>query len=122
MRKPKFNSDPLHKLRVALREFAAARDWDQFHSPKNLATALSVEASELLEHFQWLTEKQSSRLQARELRKVREEMADVLLYLIRLADKLEIDMVQAALNKMRSNAKKYPVAKARGISRKYTEL
>ena len=122
MRKPKSNNDPLRKLRSALREFAAARDWDQFHSPKNLATALSVEAAELLEHFQWLTEKQSHRLQAAELRKVREEIADVLLYLIRLADKLNVDVVEAAVEKMRLNEKNYPVEKARGSSRKYTDL
>ena len=114
--------DGLTNLRLALREFAAERDWEQFHSPKNLAMALSVEASELLEHFQWLSEEESKQLQARELAKVRAEIADVLLYLIRLADKLDIDAVDAARRKMRENAKKYPVAKARGKRTKYTDL
>jgi NTP pyrophosphatase (non-canonical NTP hydrolase) len=116
------NADPLSNLRIALREFADARDWDQFHSPKNLAMALSVEAAELLEHFQWLKDEESRQLQPNELNKVRDEMADVLLYLIRLADKLNIDVTKAAVQKMRLNKKKYPVDKARGNSRKYTDL
>jgi NTP pyrophosphatase (non-canonical NTP hydrolase) len=114
--------DPLHRLREALREFAAARDWEQFHSPKNLAMALSVEAAELLEHFQWLTEEGSRGLAKDELDKVGEEMADVLLYLIRLADKLDVDLLQAAARKMQLNAAKYPADKARGNSIKYTQL
>ena len=109
-------------LREALRRFADERDWEQFHSPKNLAMALSVEAAELLEHFQWLTEEQSRRPRPRELEKMREEMADVLLYLVRLADRLGVDLAHAASAKMKLNAKKYPVRKARGNSRKYTEL
>lgn len=114
--------DALVNLRTALRRFADEREWEQFHSPKNLAMALSVEAAELLEHFQWLTEERSRRMQPRELDKIREEMADVLLYLVRLADKLGIDLAMAAFAKMKLNAKKYPVHKARGSSRKYTEL
>ena len=114
--------DPLRSLREALREFAAARDWEQFHSPKNLAMALSVEAAELLEHFQWLSEEGSRRLARDELDKVSEEMADVLLYLIRLADKLDVDLLQAAARKMQLNAAKYPADKARGNSTKYTRL
>ena len=109
----------LQKLRDHLRKFALEREWDQFHSPKNLAIALSVEASELLEHFQWLTEEQSRSLPLTEVRK---EMGDVLLYLIRLADKLDIDLVEAAQSKLLENAEKYPVEKARGTSKKYTEL
>lgn len=116
------SNESLRHLRDALREFAAARDWDQFHSPKNLAIALSVEASELLEHFQWLTEDGSRGLRGDQLEKVGEEMADVLLYLIRLADKLGVDLEQAAVRKIRLNADKYPVAKAQGNSRKYTDL
>ena len=110
---------PLQPLVDALRAFAAARDWEQFHTPKNLACALSVEASELLEHFQWLTEDQSRSLPLAEVRK---EMGDVLLYLIRLADKLDIDLVEAAQSKLLENAEKYPVEKARGSSKKYTDL
>jgi NTP pyrophosphatase (non-canonical NTP hydrolase) len=112
----------LESLRDQMREFARARDWDQFHSPKNLAMALSVEASELLEHFQWLTEEQSRGLDAKAQAAVRAEIADVLLYLIRLADQLGIDPVAAAQRKLVENAQKYPVDKARGNRKKYTEL
>jgi NTP pyrophosphatase (non-canonical NTP hydrolase) len=116
-------TDPsgLAQLRDALRQFAADRDWDQFHSPKNLAAALSVEAAELLERFQWLTEEQSRNLPPGELAKVREELADVLNYLVRLADKLNVDLVEAARDKIKINAIKYPVDKARGSARKYSE-
>ena len=86
----------LTHLRDALRKFAEERDWDQYHSPKNLASALSVEAAELLERFQWLTEDQSRKLPPEELQKVREEMADVLNYLVRLADKLDVNLLEAA--------------------------
>jgi NTP pyrophosphatase (non-canonical NTP hydrolase) len=112
----------LEGLRDQLRQFAAERDWDQFHSPKNLAMALSVEASELLEAFQWLTEAQSAELPPEALAAVRDEAADVLLYLVRICDKLGIDPVEAAGDKMRRNALKYPVDKARGNNKKYTEL
>ena len=112
----------LSALRNDLRRFAAARDWQQFHTPKNLAMALSVEAAELLEHFQWLTPEQSSRLDAKARRAVGEELADVLLYLTRLADVLGIDPLAAARRKLRLNARKYPVSKAKGNARKYSEL
>lgn len=114
--------DSLEALRVALRRFAAARDWEQFHLPKNLAMALSVEAAELLEHFQWLPDAESDALRPTQRVLIGEEIADVLLYLVRLADRLDIDVLAAARRKMRLNARKYPVAKARGSSRKYTEL
>jgi NTP pyrophosphatase (non-canonical NTP hydrolase) len=109
-------------LRDALRRFAAARDWQQFHTPKNLAMALSVEAAELLEHFQWLTPAQSARLDERGKRAVADEIADVLLYLTRLADVLDIDPLAAARRKIRINARKYPVRSAKGNARKYSEL
>ena len=112
----------LESLRQQLRDFAAARDWDQFHSPKNLSMALSGEAGELLENFQWLTEEQSRRPSPEILAAAEEEIADVLLYLVRLADKLGIDPVAAAERKMVANARKYPVEKARGTAKKYTEL
>ena len=98
----------LQQLTDALRVFAKARDWEQFHSPKNLASALSVEAAELLEHFQWLTEAQSRALPPEKRAEVGAEMADVLLYLLQLADKLGIDLVEAARSKMLVNARKYP--------------
>ena len=114
--------DPIATLRDKLRTFASDRDWDQFHSPKNLAIALSVEASELLEHFQWVFDAESAALSPEKFLKVREEVADVFLYLIRLADKLGIDLVSAANEKIRVNAGKYPIDKARGSSKKYTDL
>ena len=112
----------LEGLRDELRNFAAARDWDQFHSPKNLAMALTVEAGELLEIFQWLTEEQSRSLEPKAHAAVSDEIADVLLYLVRLGDQLGIDPVAAAKRKLVENARKYPADKARGNSKKYTEL
>ena len=115
-------SHGLDPLRDSLRQFAAERDWDQFHSPKNLAMALAVEAAELLERFQWVTEEDSKRLPPADLARVREEMADVLNYLVRLADKLDVDLLAAARDKVALNAQKYPVDKARGNAKKYSEL
>ena len=112
----------LEILREQLRQFAAARDWDQFHSPKNLAMALSVEAGELLEVFQWLTEEQSRSLAPDAHAAASDEVADVLLYLIRLCDALGIDAIAAANRKLVANAERYPADKARGNSKKYTEL
>jgi dCTP diphosphatase len=114
--------DALHALRDALRRFAAERDWDRFHAPKSLAAALIVEAGELLEPFQWLTEAQSASLPPETLAEVRLEMADVLLYLVRLADRLGVDLAEAARDKMALNALKYPIDKARGRSDKYDRL
>src|SRR5690349_6602897 len=119
---PNTGSDPILRLREVLRQFAAERDWDQFHSPKNLASALSVEAAELLECFQWLTEDQSRQLTPAQRSQVRDELADVLNYLVRLADKLDVDLLDAAREKIAKNAVKYPADKARGSMRKYTEL
>jgi NTP pyrophosphatase (non-canonical NTP hydrolase) len=112
----------LTQLRDVLRKFADERDWDQYHSPKNLASALSVEAGELLERFQWLTEDESRRLPPEELEKVRHEMADVLNYLVRLADKLDVNLLDAAREKIELNAQKYPVDKSRGSAKKYSDL
>ena len=114
--------DHLIKLRDELRQFASDRDWEQFHTPKNLAIALSVEAAELLEHFQWLTPEESQHLPAEKSNAIRLEIADVLLYLVRLADRLGIDLAASAFDKVAINAKKYPVALSKGSSKKYTEL
>jgi dCTP diphosphatase len=116
-------SDPsdLLMLRDKLRAFAEARDWDQFHSPKNLSMALMVEVAELMEHFQWLTEQQSVSLSPDIKDAVAEELADILLYLVRLSDKLEVDLKEAALHKLEKNAAKYPAEKVRGSSKKYSE-
>ena len=109
-------------LARSLRAFADERDWGQFHSPKNLASALSVEAAELLEHFQWLTEAQSRELAPDKKAAVAEELADVLLYLVQIADKLDVDLLEAAQLKLVKNAARYPVDKAAGTSTKYNEL
>ena len=112
----------MKELTKSIGKFAQLRDWDQFHSPKNLAMALSVEVAEIVEHFQWLTQAESNNLNSAELAGVKEEIADVMIYLIRLADQLGIDPIQAAEEKMRLNEKKYPVEKARGNAAKYTDL
>lgn len=110
----------LEQLKLRLRQFADERDWNQFHSPKNLSMALIGEAAELVEHFQWLTEEQSYGLSEDRLGEVELELADVFLYLIRLADKLGVDLVKAAKRKININEQKYPAHKVRGRSDKYT--
>jgi len=115
------NND-LETLKHSMRKFADTRDWNQFHSPKNLCMALSVEVAEITEHFQWLTEEQSGNLDQDKLQEVANELADTLLYLVRLADKLDIDLLKAALNKMDINNRKYPVEMSRGNAKKYTEF
>jgi NTP pyrophosphatase (non-canonical NTP hydrolase) len=114
-------ADALRALQQRLAAFAAARDWDQFHSPKNLAMALSVEAAELVEEFQWLTEEQSRRLDTERRERVRLELADVFIYLLRVADKLDVDLLQAADDKIALNEQKYPAERVRGDSRKYDD-
>jgi len=111
----------LDALRERIRAFAAERDWDRFHSPKNLSMALAAEAGELLEHFQWLTEEQSEALDAAKLAAVRHELADVFIYLVRLADRIGVDLLDAAAEKIEINAGKYPAERVRGDARKYTE-
>ena len=115
-------SSELEKIKLKLREFARERDWDQFHSPKNFSMALIVECAELVEHFQWLTDEQSKRLPAETLDEVSLEIADILIYLIRLADKLDIDLIESVNRKIKLNAIKYPVEKSRGIATKYNKL
>ena len=113
------NQSDLSLLRDKLRAFAEVREWDQFHSPKNLSMALMVEAAELMEHFQWLTEVQSAELTQDNRQAVGEELADILMYLVRLSDKLGIDLREAALLKLEKNALKYPAERVRGSARKY---
>jgi dCTP diphosphatase len=112
----------IEEIRDQLRRFAAERQWDQFHSPKNLATALCIEAAELLEHFQWLREEESASLPADVREQVVLEMADVFLYLVRLSDKLDTDLIEVARRKLLINAEKYPVSLAKGNAKKYTEF
>lgn len=111
----------LDELKQRLREFATVRDWDKFHSPKNLSMALIAEAAELVEHFQWLTEEQSAKLPSAKLKEIETELADILIYLIRTADKLDINLIEAVKQKIESNEKKYPAEKVKGSSKKYTE-
>ena len=111
----------LKDLKTRLRQFANERDWDQFHSPKNLAMALIVEAAELVEQFQWLTQDESRSLPPEKQQAVEDEIADILIYLVRIADKLDIDLLEAAGKKLAQNAEKYPAEKVRGLSRKYNE-
>lgn len=106
-------------IQQAVEQFAQARNWDQFHSPKNLSMALSIEAAELMEHFQWLTETESLALDDQTLAEVRDEIADIQVYLARIADKLDIDILQAVEQKMQKNQQKYPADKVYGSARKY---
>ena len=110
----------LTEVRDYLRNFAKVREWEQFHSPKNISMALAVEAAELLEHFQWLTEDQSKNLTPDQLAPIADEIADVQLYLVRLADILNVDLFTAMQNKTRKNEEKYPVELVRGSAQKYT--
>lgn len=115
-------ADSLLQLRDALRDFAREREWQAFHTPKNLAMALSGEAAEVIEHFRWLTPEQSAALDAATREEVALELADVLCFLVRLADVLDIDLIAAAQRKMVINAGRYPVDKARGRALKYDRL
>ena len=114
--------DRIEALRTQLAQFANERDWDQFHNPKNLAMALIAEAGELVEHFQWLSPQQAANLPAETKAEVALEIADVLLFLLRLADKLDIDPITVAEQKMKLNAEKYPVEKSKGNAKKYNRL
>lgn len=111
-----------NQWRDYLRTFAKEREWDQFHNPKNLAMALTVEAGELMELFQWLTPKQADNPDEELKTRAGEELSDVILYSIRMADKLGIDLNQAIERKSKMNEEKYPIEKAKGIAKKYTEL
>ncbi len=110
----------LDRLKLELRRFARARGWEKFHSPKNLSMALAVEAGELLERFQWLTEEQSRSLGAAMRRTVEQEIADVQIYLVRLADQVGVDIGKAVGRKMRLNRSRYPARRVKGSARKYT--
>jgi len=112
------SGSPFEALRDRLRAFADERDWEQFHSPKNLAMALIVEAAELVEQFQWLTEAQSRELDPAQREAVEQELADILIYTVRLADRLGVDLEAAAWRKIELNARKYPADRVRGSARK----
>lgn len=114
-------TDELEDFKLRLRDFAEQRDWDQFHSPKNLSMALIAEAAELVEHFQWLSQHESQIIQGDKLEAVRHELADIQIYLIRIADKLNIDLLDAVEKKIAINEEKYPVNKVKGSHKKYSE-
>ncbi|MDX2312853.1 MAG: nucleotide pyrophosphohydrolase [Gammaproteobacteria bacterium] len=113
--------EDLEALRLRVAAFAAARDWDQFHAPKNLAMALIAECAELVEHFQWLSAEDSAALTEEKRAAVRLELADVLIYLVRIADKLDVDLLDAAQEKIAINEKRYPAAQVRGDARRASE-
>ncbi len=115
-------SEPiLEELQLKLKKFAQVRDWEQFHSPKNLSMALSVEASELVEHFQWMTERQSAELTPQRHAAVAFELADIFIFLLRLSDQLGVDLMEITKRKIEINEKRYPVDKVKGSSKKYNE-
>ncbi len=115
-------ANDLDHIKQKLRQFAHDREWDNYHSPKNIAMALTVEAAELQEIFQWMTEEESLRLNKQKLQAVKHEIADVFLYLLTISRVLDIDILEAAAEKLALNEIKYPLDKARGNAKKYTEL
>lgn len=117
-----FYMNDLNQLKEELRKFNQERDWDQFHSPKNIAMALSVEASEIVEIFQWMNTEDSYELDEENYQKLEEEIGDVFLYLQLLASKFDIDPLDAGRKKLEVNKEKYPVDKAKGSAKKYTDL
>jgi dCTP diphosphatase len=116
------NTETLESLADRVRKFSQDRDWDQFHSPKNLSMALSVEAAELMEIFQWSSQKESKNPSEKQLDSIKEEVADIAIYLIRIADILDIDLPSTIAEKIKSNDAKYPIDKSKGSSKKYTDL
>ncbi|MAH78957.1 MAG: nucleotide pyrophosphohydrolase [Rickettsiales bacterium TMED254] len=110
------------KIKLILRKFSKKRNWDQFHTLRNLATALSVEASELLEIFQWFNEDKTKKIDKNLKNKISEEVADIMLYLIRFSDIAKINIEEECLKKIKKNKKKYPIKLSKGISKKYNEL
>ncbi len=115
------DDDALETLKQELRNFAAVRGWEKFHSPKNLAMALIGEAGELVEHFQWLSERQSEELPRSKVEEIELELADVLIYLVRLADRLHVDLAAAAKKKLKLNDEKYPADLVHGSAKKYRD-
>ncbi|MBD3280617.1 nucleotide pyrophosphohydrolase [Candidatus Dojkabacteria bacterium] len=118
----KQNKTTLEEFTQRAIDFRDRRDWKQFHNPKNIAGSLVIEASELLELFQWIEGKDSEEFSKKKLQEVKDEMADVLVYLATLAHDLDIDLLEAAIEKIRKNDEKYPVEKAKGKATKYTEF
>jgi NTP pyrophosphatase (non-canonical NTP hydrolase) len=113
-------STTIQELKERMAQFVRERDWEQFHSPKNLSMSIAIEAAELMEHFQWLTVEQSKSLEAEALQEIREELADIVIYALSLSNFLDVDLAQSIIDKMEKNIRKYPKDKVRGKSHKYT--
>ena len=113
--------DELEALRERLARFASDRDWDQFHSPKNLSMALIAETAELIEHFQWMSEQQSQNLSPQKRSEVALELADIFIFLIRIADKLGVDLAEAAREKIKINETRYPIEVVKGSAKRASE-
>lgn len=114
------NQITLQDLKEKMAEFVRLRDWEQFHTPKNIAMSIAIEAAELMEHFQWLTVEQSKKLEPDDLSDVGEELADIIIYSLSMANFLQLDLAQTILDKMAKNVRKYPADKVQGKSHKYT--
>ena len=110
----------IQDLKERMASFVRERDWEQFHTPKNLSMSIAIEAAELMEHFQWLTVEQSKSLEADALQDISEELADIVIYSLSLANFLELDLTDAIMSKMEKNIRKYPSEKVRGKAHKYT--
>lgn len=110
----------LQQLREKMARFVSERDWDQFHTPKNLSMSIAIEAGELMEHFQWLTVEQSRQLEPQALAEIGEELADIVIYSLSMANILNLDLSETVLAKMEKNARKYPKEQVRGKAHKYT--
>lgn len=113
--------DNFERIKKALATFSREREWEQFHSPKNLAMALSVEVAEIVEHFQWLSEEEANTLSTEKRQAIAEEIADTQMYLLLLAEKLNVDIIESVNQKIAKNAEKYPIEKSKSSSKKYTE-
>lgn len=113
--------DSIDAIKARINQFVEDRDWSQFHSPKNLAMAMIVEAAELVEHFQWMTEQESKNLDQEKKEQIGQELSDTFVYLLRIAEVCEIDLIDAVNKKIELNEKKYPIDKAKGSNAKYTE-
>jgi len=111
----------IEKIKNKIKHFSTERNWDKYHTPKNLSMALSVEASELVEIFQWLDDKESNNLNTETLQSVKEEIADILIYLIRIADKLDIDIEESLIEKLKINEQKYPIELSENNAVKYNK-
>lgn len=112
----------MDELKKRIRAFNKERDWEQFHTPKNLVMGISIESAELMEHFLWKNDAESAAVSGENMEQIRDECGDVLIYLVNLADRLGFDLIEAAKHKLRKNGEKYPVDKSKGVAKKYTDL